>query len=433
LAAENLGRVAAAASEIKDLLTKDAGMMVELKQWVARDATEHGQVVSDSDLSSEGIFARLESDVQFRSIATALVRQYGYLLPKLNPDSDTAKEHDFLFQERVRRLSQDQEEELARARQPGTRDLKPEVSGLDLSESQPGSQSRPLEPNLTNPPDGGESPKMREPLLQAAEGSRRNEPQLALANSLQPMLPFDDAAISVPGGPNSRSDEAGRSRDAFAAGESSGSANFSQGMPAESEMATNFASEGVSDGKWRSAEKSSHAASGLPMASRSYSRGSPVAISEPPEMIRRHSPYESIPSLYDMYVQAVTRPAAPGRFGAEVFRNGSRDSQLIPMDLPVGPDYVVGPGDGLAVDLWGGVSQRFYRVVDRQGRVSLPEVGPVLVSGKSLAAVQQSVQQVLRTEFRGVSADVSLARLRTIRVYEVGDVANPGAYDISSL
>ena len=158
-----------------------------------------------------------------------------------------------------------------------------------------------------------------------------------------------------------------------------------------------------------------------------------MAISEPPEMIRRHSPYESIPSLYDMYVQTVTRPAAPGRFGAEVFRNGSRDSQLIPMDLPVGPDYVVGPGDGLAVDLWGGVSQRFYRVVDRQGRVSLPEVGPVLVSGKSLAAVQQSVQQVLRTEFRGVSADVSLARLRTIRVYEVGDVANPGAYDISSL
>ena len=28
------------------------------------------------------------------------------------------------------------------------------------------------------------------------------------------------------------------------------------------------------------------------------------------------------------------------------------------MDLPVGPDYVVGPGDGLAINLWGGVSQR---------------------------------------------------------------------------
>ncbi len=145
------------------------------------------------------------------------------------------------------------------------------------------------------------------------------------------------------------------------------------------------------------------------------------------------SPYEDIPSLYDMYVQAVTRPATPRRFGAEVFENGTRDSQLIPMDLPVGPDYVVGPGDGLSVDLWGGVSQRLYRAVDREGRVSLPEVGPILVSGKSLAAVQQNLQQILRTQFRDVSADVSLSRLRTIRVYEVGDVANPGAYDISSL
>ncbi|MGA7794416.1 MAG: SLBB domain-containing protein [Candidatus Acidiferrales bacterium] len=106
---------------------------------------------------------------------------------------------------------------------------------------------------------------------------------------------------------------------------------------------------------------------------------------------------------------------------------------MIPMDLPAGPDYVVGPGDGLSVDLWGSVSQRLYRVVDREGRVSLPEVGPILVSGKSLASLQQNLQQILRTQFRDVSADVSLARLRTIRVYEVGDVSNPGAYDISSL
>jgi polysaccharide biosynthesis/export protein len=152
-----------------------------------------------------------------------------------------------------------------------------------------------------------------------------------------------------------------------------------------------------------------------------------------PELLRTANPYKDIPSLYDMYIQAVPHPAVPKRFGAEVFENGTRDSQLIPMDLPVGPDYVVGPGDGLSIDLWGGVSQRIYRVVDREGRVSLPEVGPLLVSGKSLGDVQRSVQETLRGQFRQVSADVSLTRLRTIRVYEVGDLANPGAYDISSL
>jgi len=94
---------------------------------------------------------------------------------------------------------------------------------------------------------------------------------------------------------------------------------------------------------------------------------------------------------------------------------------------------VLGSGDSLEIDLWGGVSQRMYRVVDREGRVSLPEAGPLLVSGRSLGEVQLAVQQVLRTEYRNVSADVSLSKLRTVRVYVVGDVAQPGAYDISSL
>jgi polysaccharide biosynthesis/export protein len=150
-------------------------------------------------------------------------------------------------------------------------------------------------------------------------------------------------------------------------------------------------------------------------------------------LVRRPNPYEDVPSLYDMYLQAAARPPAVERFGMQVFDNGTRDLQMIPMDLPVGPEYVLGPGDGVSVDLWGGVSRRFYKVVDREGRLSLPEVGPVMVAGKSLAEVQESVQKTLRTQFRDVSADVSLARLRTIRVYVVGDVVKPGAYDIGSL
>jgi protein involved in polysaccharide export with SLBB domain len=134
-----------------------------------------------------------------------------------------------------------------------------------------------------------------------------------------------------------------------------------------------------------------------------------------------------------MYLQAVPRPPALERFGMQIFENGTRDLQMIPMDMPVGPEYVLGPGDGISIDLWGGVSRKFNQVVDREGRVSLPEVGPVLVAGKSLGEVQRSVQKNLRTQFQDVSADVSLSRLRTVRVYIVGDVVRPGAYDVSSL
>jgi protein involved in polysaccharide export with SLBB domain len=152
-----------------------------------------------------------------------------------------------------------------------------------------------------------------------------------------------------------------------------------------------------------------------------------------PMVRRRPNPYADIPSLYDLYSQYSSHTPTLERFGAEIFRSGTGNSEQLPMDLPVGPDYIVGPGDGLSVDLWGSVSQRLQRVVDRQGRMALPEVGAVEVSGRTLGEVQHLVQRVLRTQFRDIQADVSLSRVRTVRVYVVGDVQRPGAYDVSSL
>src|SRR5205807_5067017 len=88
---------------------------------------------------------------------------------------------------------------------------------------------------------------------------------------------------------------------------------------------------------------------------------------------------------------------------------------------------------GLNIDLFGSVSQRLSKVVDREGRITLPEFGGVQVSGRSLGDVQHMVQAALRTQFRDVQADISLSRLRSVRVYVVGDVERPGAYDVSSL
>ena len=137
-----------------------------------------------------------------------------------------------------------------------------------------------------------------------------------------------------------------------------------------------------------------------------------------------------------MYQQGYPRDPHLHRFAVAVFRENARsprNSESLPMDLPVGPDYVLGPGDGVTINIWGSASRRLFRTVDSEGRLTLPEAGPILVSGRSLGQVQEDVQRVLRTQFRDVSADVSLTRLRTVRVYVVGDVQHPGAYDISSL
>ncbi len=63
----------------------------------------------------------LESDVPFRAVATLLVQRYGYLVPKVNPDSEAGKERELLIQDRTKWLAQRQEEELSQARQVQTR------------------------------------------------------------------------------------------------------------------------------------------------------------------------------------------------------------------------------------------------------------------------------------------------------------------------
>jgi len=465
LGRENLGRVAASAAELKAVLIKDAGLLVELKRWVAKDATDHGQVIAGSDLTNDAIFERLETDIQFRSVATTLVQRYGYLLPKVNPDSELGKERELLIQERTKWLAQNQEEELAAARQRNQRNLQnaracdPQfdqdcnasqsnrpTNGAQEQLPQPGTGMPPQQnfPNQQSPPTAprpGENPLERAQLTQTSEqpsdlysalqlGDRSQTPGAFNGLSLNSDANQLPGSIQQPLGTSDTEEQFGIGLTVgTAANQRDGAAAYGANLEAAS--GTIPSSSGAS-----AREMNQYIPPGMSLvvpvqaSTRRYQQN---ALLQPVELARKPSPYTDIPSLYDMYIQAVTRPTTPRRFGSEVFENGTRDPQLIPMDLPVGPDYVVGPGDGLSIDLWGGVSQRFFRTVDREGRISVPEAGPVLVSGKSLADVQQNLQQILRTQFRDVSAEVSLARLRTIRVYEVGDVANPGAYDVSSL
>src|SRR6266436_9674921 len=122
LTQENLGRVAASAGQIGSVLVRDEGLMVELKRWVAKEASDSGQVVEDSNLTDQAIFERLERDVAFRSVATRLLQRYGYLTPKPNPDSDFAKERELVLKERARRLVQIESQEDSDAFRPQRND-----------------------------------------------------------------------------------------------------------------------------------------------------------------------------------------------------------------------------------------------------------------------------------------------------------------------
>src|SRR5271155_5305492 len=100
-AVDNLDRVAATAEQILEFLRKDAGLMVEFKRLLAQDAGAAGQLLDETDLTDAPVTERLNEDLRARVLATRLLQRYGYLLPKVNPDSDLAAEHNLLLQDRA--------------------------------------------------------------------------------------------------------------------------------------------------------------------------------------------------------------------------------------------------------------------------------------------------------------------------------------------
>jgi protein involved in polysaccharide export with SLBB domain len=163
-------------------------------------------------------------------------------------------------------------------------------------------------------------------------------------------------------------------------------------------------------------------------------------ITDAPEVLREPTPY-NLQSLRDLYTQIPNTQARLKRFGSEVFLKRETitatrlgGSTSVPsLDVPIGPDYVIGPGDGLSIDLWGGLSQTFTRVVDRDGHLTLPEAGEVQVAGLTLERAQSAIAHALQQQYRNAQVSVTVAALRSVRVYVVGDVEMPGAYDVSSL
>jgi len=152
-----------------------------------------------------------------------------------------------------------------------------------------------------------------------------------------------------------------------------------------------------------------------------------------PQIQHRLSPYKNMPSLRELYSQFPSTERKLRRFGSDVFILGTGNTNELPMDLPVGPDYVLGAGDNIVVNLWGGHSDRLSRTIDRQGQIALPEAGTITLDGLTIAQAQSDIQKALNTQFQNESVEISLGRLRSVRVYVVGDVQRPGAYDVSSL
>jgi protein involved in polysaccharide export with SLBB domain len=144
------------------------------------------------------------------------------------------------------------------------------------------------------------------------------------------------------------------------------------------------------------------------------------------------------PFLRDFRIRLTLLPLEPvgsdalKPFGYDLFA-GTPTTFAPVTDIPVPSEYVVGPGDRLEVQLIGNTRARHSLVVNRDGRIMFPELGPIAVAGLRFEDAKARIEARVGEQMIGTQAVVSMGDLRSIRVYVLGEAERPGSFTVSSL
>jgi protein involved in polysaccharide export with SLBB domain len=136
------------------------------------------------------------------------------------------------------------------------------------------------------------------------------------------------------------------------------------------------------------------------------------------------------PNDFQKFIQESTGQSLP-LFGSALFLQTGSYQPLA--NVPVSPDYAVGPGDEVLVRGWGAVDIDVKTVVDRNGLIHLPRVGAVSVGGVKSSQLTGVLQTAVGRYFKDFSLSVTMGQLRGITVYVVGQARKPGAYTMPSV
>lgn len=126
----------------------------------------------------------------------------------------------------------------------------------------------------------------------------------------------------------------------------------------------------------------------------------------------------------------------PKIYGHDIFSNP--DLSFEPNLNAATPDtYVLGPGDEIVIDIWGFNETNLRSTISPEGRITIPQVGPVQLNGLTIAEASKKLKKVLANKYAGLEGDsssisVTLGNIRTIQVNIMGEVEVPGTYRLSS-
>lgn len=124
-------------------------------------------------------------------------------------------------------------------------------------------------------------------------------------------------------------------------------------------------------------------------------------------------------------------------FGHSIFQNKEVAFEAA-YNLPTPPNYKLGPGDEVAIDVWGASEYSIQEVISPDGNIYIESLGPVHLSGLTVTQANDYLKRQFG-KIAGVDGEVpnsdirlTLAQNRTIQIHVMGEVENPGTYTMSS-
>jgi protein involved in polysaccharide export with SLBB domain len=143
----------------------------------------------------------------------------------------------------------------------------------------------------------------------------------------------------------------------------------------------------------------------------------------PGQMFHNSRPFTGVPAW--MQNSYVAREGEYPPFGANLFQGYFAGTFY----EGINSDYVIMPGDRILIHIWGAQAYSDTLMVDQQGNIFLPEVGPVQVAGLKNGQLQGAVRSYIASVFRAnMEVYVNLLTAQPVAVYVTGFVARPGRY-----
>jgi protein involved in polysaccharide export with SLBB domain len=151
----------------------------------------------------------------------------------------------------------------------------------------------------------------------------------------------------------------------------------------------------------------------------------------PRALANRAATGNDAPSEFQKFISDSTGKILP-IFGAEFFANAPSTFAPI-LNSPVPADYSLGPGDELLIRGWGTVDIDYRATIDRNGTITLPTIGSLVLAGVKAGDAEKVVRAAVARLYKGVTVSVNFGQLRAITIYVVGQASRPGTYTVSSL